>query len=260
MPTVHFNKDVFEQYAGKKLPLELLKDRIGLLGTDLEGIENNTITVEVFPNRPDMLSVQGFARAFSSFIGHKPGLREYHAIPSREKVIIEKPVSTVRPYTSCAIVRGIRYNDEKIRELIDIQEKLHITYGRNRKKIAIGIYPFEKIKTPIRFTAKKPEDILFRPLGADRKMSARDALKHHPAGLQYGHLLDGQKLFPVFLDANDEVLSVPPIINSHETGRITEETKEVFIECSGFDYGLLSACLNMIMAAMADMGGKTFSM
>src|SRR3989338_4637050 len=107
MPTVHFNKDVFEQYAGKKLPLELLKDRISFLGTDLEGIDGNTITVEVFPNRPDMLSVQGFARSFSSFIGHSTGLREYKATPSHEKVIIEKAVSAVRPYTSCAIVRGM---------------------------------------------------------------------------------------------------------------------------------------------------------
>src|SRR3989338_7638337 len=185
MPTVHFNKDVFEQYAGKKLPLELLKDRIGLLGTDLEGIENNTITVEVFPNRPDMLSVQGFARAFSSFIGHKPGLREYHSTPSKEKVIIEKPVSTVRPYTACAIVKGISFTDEKIKEIIDIQEKLHITHGRNRKKIAIGIYPFEKIKTPIRFTAMKPEDIVFRPLDAEKEMNAREILELHPTGQAY---------------------------------------------------------------------------
>ena len=28
---------------------------------------------------------------------------------------------------------------------------------------------------------------------------------------------------------------MPPIINSHETGKITEETKDIFIECSGFN-------------------------
>src|SRR3972149_8820998 len=143
MPTVRFNKGVFEHYAGKKLPLEQLKDRISFLGTDLEGIEDEVITVEVFPNRPDMLSVQGFARAFSSFIGAKKGLRKYTVEKSNEKVIIEKSVADVRPYTACAIVKNLHFDDEKIKEVIDIQEKLHITYGRNRKKVAIGIYPFE---------------------------------------------------------------------------------------------------------------------
>jgi phenylalanyl-tRNA synthetase beta chain len=226
----------------------------------LEGIEDNTITVEVFPNRPDMLSVQGFARALSSFIGHRTGLREYKATPSHEKVIIEKAVQSVRPYTSCAIVRGMKFDDEKIKEVIDVQEKLHITYGRNRKKVAIGIYPFEKIKTPIRFTAMKPKDIVFRPLDMDREMTALEILEHHPAGQAYGHLLQGNKMFPVFLDANDNVLSVPPIINSEETGRIIEETTDIFIECSGFEYELLSKCLNMILTALSDMGGKVYSM
>ncbi|HLD87664.1 MAG TPA: phenylalanine--tRNA ligase subunit beta [Candidatus Nanoarchaeia archaeon] len=260
MPTVRFNKDVFERYAGKKLPLDELKERISFLGTDLEGIEDNIITVEVFPNRPDMLSVQGFARAFSSFIGKNTGLLEYEVHPSKEKVIIEKSVHDVRPYTACAIVRGLHFDDEKIKEVIDIQEKLHITYGRNRKKIAIGIYPFEKIKMPITFTARKPEDIVFRPLGAEKEMDAKEILELHPTGKQYGHLLLGKKHYPVFLDATGKVLSLPPIINSHETGRITEKTQEVFIECSGFDYGLLSTCLNMILAALSDMGGKIESL
>ncbi len=260
MPTVHFNKDVFERYVGKKLPIEELKDRISFLGTDLEGIEDNIITVEVFPNRPDMLSVQGFARAFSSFIGNETGFKEYKSTPSHEKVIIEKEVHSVRPYTSCAIVRGMKFNDETIKEVIDIQEKLHITYGRSRKKVAIGIYPFEKIKTPIRFTAMKPEDIVFRPLDANKEMNAREILEQHPTGQAYGHLLEGKKMFPVFLDADNKVLSVPPIINSEETGRITEKTTDVFVECSGFEYELLSKCLNMILTAMADMGGHVYSM
>jgi len=71
MPTVKLNKGVFETLVGKKLPIEKLKDRISYLGTDLESIDDNEITVEIFPNRPDMLSEQGFARAFSSFIGEK---------------------------------------------------------------------------------------------------------------------------------------------------------------------------------------------
>ena len=76
MPTITLNKTVLEKLIGKKLSLEELKDRISMLGTDLEKIEGNEIVVEIFPNRPDMLSEQGFARALSSFIGVKTGLRK----------------------------------------------------------------------------------------------------------------------------------------------------------------------------------------
>ena len=260
MPTITLNKKAFENYVGKKLPLDKLKDRISLLGTDLENVTDNEIIVEVFPNRPDMLSVQGFARAFSSFIGAKTGLRHYKVEHSNEKMIIDKSVSNVRPYTACAIIKDMHFNDEKIKEVIDIQEKLHITYGRHRKKAAIGIYPYEKIKAPIRFMAKKPEEIVFQPLEFPRKINALEILKQHPAGREYGHLLEGREKFPVFIDANNEILSVPPIINSHKTGKINEKTKDVFIECSGFDFNVLQKCLNMLAAAMAEMGGRIYSM
>ncbi len=145
MPSVTLNKKVFEKLVGKKLDIEKLKDRISYLGTDLEGIEGDEINVEIFPSRPDMLSEQGFARAFSSFIGEKTGLRKYEVKDSGEKVIIDKSVAKVRPYTACAIVRNLKFDDENIREIIQIQEKLHITFCRNRKKAAIGIYPSEKV-------------------------------------------------------------------------------------------------------------------
>jgi phenylalanyl-tRNA synthetase beta chain len=260
MPTITVKKSVFEKLVGKELPLDVLKDRISYLGTDLEKIEDDEIVVEIFPDRPDMLSIQGFARAFSSFIGVKTGLIEYAAIKSKEKVIIDASVKKVRPFTACAIVKNLHFDDEKIKEVIQIQEKLHITYGRNRKKAAIGIYPCEKIKFPIRFTAKKPEDIKFQPLEFSKEMLGSEILSKHSAGREYGHLLDGLEKYPVFIDANNEILSMPPIINSHKTGKITEQTKDVFIECSGFDFNVLSICLNIIVTALADMGGEVYSL
>ena len=71
MPTINLNKTVFNKLVGKELSDEELRERIPMLGTDLEKVEGDLIEVEVFPNRPDMLSEQGFARAFSSFIGEK---------------------------------------------------------------------------------------------------------------------------------------------------------------------------------------------
>ncbi|MBU4503029.1 MAG: phenylalanine--tRNA ligase subunit beta [Nanoarchaeota archaeon] len=260
MPTITLNKKVFEKLIGKKMPIEQLKEKISFLGTDLEKIEGNEIVVEVFPNRPDMLSEQGFARAFSSFIGKRTGLRKYIAKKSNYKVIIDKSVKTVRPFTACAVVKGINFDDEKIKEVIQIQEKLHVTYGRNRKKAAIGIYPFEKIKLPIKYEARKHDEIRFQPLDTTEIMTVKQILTKHPAGREYAHLLEGLTAFPIFIDSNNAILSMPPIINSEKVGKITTKTKDVFIECSGFDFEILSKCLNIIVTALADMGGQIFEM
>ncbi|MBL7100341.1 MAG: phenylalanine--tRNA ligase subunit beta [Nanoarchaeota archaeon] len=258
MPTITLNKKVFERLVGKKLPLDQLQEKISFLGTDLEKIEGNDIVVEVFPNRPDMLSEQGFARAFSSFVGKKIGLRKYIVKKSNYKVIIDNSVKLVRPYTACAVVKEIKFDDEKIKEIVQIQEKLHITYGRNRKKAAIGIYPFEKIKFPIRFEARKSDEIRFQPLESPELMTAKQILTKHPAGREYAHLLENTQIYPAFIDANNEILSMPPIINSEKTGKINTKTKDVFIECSGFDFNILSKCLNIVVTALADMGGQIF--
>ncbi|MEK6809591.1 MAG: phenylalanine--tRNA ligase subunit beta, partial [Nanoarchaeota archaeon] len=219
--------------------------------------------VEVFPNRPDMLSEQGFARAFSSFIGVKTGLREYtvhESKDSHQKIIIDPSVKGIRPYTACAIVKGLHFDDETLQQIIQIQEKLHVTYGRNRKKAAIGIYPMEKITFPITYKAEIPGKIKFRPLEAHKEMTAAEILEEHKAGKEYGRLLQGLQKYPFFIDAKGEILSMPPIINSDLTGRVTEETKDVFVECSGFDFEVLSTCLNMIVTALADLGGEIYSL
>lgn len=262
MPSITLNKKVLEKLVGKKLSEDELKDRISMLGTALERFEGDEIIVEVFPNRPDMLSEQGFARALSSFIGVKTGLRQYEVKEGGKdyRVIIEDSVKKVRPFTACAIVKNLRMSDETIKEIIQLQEKLHITFGRNRKKLAIGVYPLERIKLPITYTARKPDEVRFQPLDSDKVMSGLEVLEKHPTGREYAHLLEGKELFPFFIDAKGEVLSMPPIINSHTTGKVTEKTKEVFIECSGFDFRALNQCLNIIVTALADMGGEIYSM
>jgi phenylalanyl-tRNA synthetase beta chain len=171
MPTITLNRNVVEKLSGVKLPDAELKERIAMLGTDLEELTKTEINVEIFPNRPDLLSEQGFARALASFAGKKTGLRKYNAKKSSYKMIIDDSVKNVRPYTACAVVKNLKFDEEKIEEIIKIQEKLHVTYGRNRKKVAIGIYPLDKITFPITFKADKPEKIIFQPLEA-RKMTA----------------------------------------------------------------------------------------
>ncbi len=259
MPTITINKKTFEQLVGKVLPLEELKDRISMLGTDLESIENDEINVEIFPNRPDMLSEQGLARAFSSFIGVKTGLRKYHTQESGGKVIVDPSVS-MRPYTACAIVKNLTFDDERIRQIMQIQEKLATTHGRNRKKSAYGIYPLTQISFPVSYVAKEPKAIKFQPLGFTQEISAADVLELHPKSQAYRHLTAGWTKYPFFIDAKNKVLSMLPFTNSEDTGKVDENTTEVFIECTGTDLANVEIALNIIVAALADMGGEIYSL
>ena len=260
MALITLNRKTFEKEIGKLD--EKMQERIAMFGTPLEKFDDNEIEIEIFPNRPDLLSYQGFKRSFLAFLGKKTGLKEYK-INKPEKnyqLVIDSSVKDVRPYTACAIVKELKLDNEKIKELIEIQEKLHLTLGRKRKKIAIGIYPLEKIKLPITFKALEPDYIRFIPLDSDKEMSGLQILQKHPTGKEYSHLLAGKSKFPVFVDAENKILSMPPIINSQLTGKVTEKTKEIFIECSGFDFKILKKCLNILVTILADMGGKIYQM
>jgi phenylalanyl-tRNA synthetase beta chain len=259
MAGIKFSKKEFEKQI--KLTKEI-EEKISMMGTHLESVNENEIEIEVTPNRPDLYTLQGLMRALKSFTGKETGLKEYKLNKPEKnfEVKIDSSVKEVRPYTACAIVKDIKFDDEKIKEIIAIQEKLHMTLGRNRKKIAIGIYPLEKITLPIRFEARKPQDIKFQPLEFERELNGLQILQSHPTGREYAHLLEGKTKFPIFIDAKDEILSMPPIINSHKTGKITETTKDIFIECSGFDFEILKKTINILVTMLADMGGNIYQM
>ena len=260
MPTIILNKTVLFASLRKRLRDIDLANAIDMLGPDVDTMTQDDVTIEVPPNRPDLLCEQGMARALSSFLGIKTGLRKYLVKKSNQKVIVDDSVSGVRPYTACAIVKGIRFSDATIKQVIQLQEKLHITYGRNRKKCAVGLYPLEHIRPPIRFMAKKSEDIIFAPLDMNKELTGSQILALHPTGREYGKLLEGQKRYPIFIDSRNNVLSMPPIINSNTVGKITEKTHDVFLEVSGFDLEYLNTALCMLTTALADMGGQILSM
>src|SRR3989344_8190225 len=134
MPTAKFSRKLLLELLGRKINDQELVNRINYLGGSFEGAAEDELSIEISPNRPDLLSEQGLARALKSFMSIKAGFRQYAVKKSAVKVIVDKSVKNIRPYTACAVVKNLKLNEEKIKAIIQIQEKLHVTFGRNRKK------------------------------------------------------------------------------------------------------------------------------
>ncbi len=235
---------------------EELIAKINSLGIPVEQVTETDVELEVLPNRADSLSAQGFLRALKAYLGKEPGLREYPIQKSKCTLIVEKSLPKEWPYAIACIIKGVVFTDERIKEVIDIQEKLGSTLLRQRKKGGIGLYPLEKIRFPVRFIGRKPEDIKFRPLEYPDSINGREILAKHPTGREYASICQSWEKFPLFVDAGDQVMSMPPIINSHDMGKIDESTRDVFLEATGRDLQTLTKALAIIATALADMGGK----
>ena len=242
---------------GKKVSDAELKDRISMIGTDLESMDDKEIVVEVFPDRPDMLTAAGFAKALSSFMGIKTGLEYYKINKSDYKVKVDKKVDKVRPEMVCAVVKNVKLNELIIQYLMQVQEKLHKTLGRDRRKLSIGVYDLDTIKFPLSYTTKS-RSFKFTPLEMEGEMSVTKILEEHPKGMDYAHLLENFKEVPILIDDNQKVLSMPPIINSEDT-KVTIDTKNLFIDVTGLDKNVCEQALNILTSAFSERGADIYS-
>ncbi len=258
MPTVEFDFRELISLLGESFKPSELKDRISMLGVDLESIDSEKIVMEVFPNRPDLLGIEGFARALKGILGIETGFVETKIEDSNVKLFIDPSVSPIRPCITAALVKEIYQNDEKLRSLMDLQEKLHITHGRNRKRASIGVHDMKHIEQPFSYKAVKPTEISFIPLDMNERMNLKQILERHPKGISYGWILENFDRYPIILDKNKNVLSFPPIINGELT-RVTENTRDIFIEITGLDEKAINQALNIIVTSLEDRGGKIYS-
>jgi phenylalanyl-tRNA synthetase beta chain len=255
MPLVEFSKSKLARLIGKRIPNEKMLERLTMYGLNVEADSPATVTLEVTPNRPDLMSEEGLARAMRGFLGVEKGLVEYKVKKSQYKAVVDPSVKGVRESTSAAVVKGVRLDSEGVAGLMQAQEKLHLTHSRNRKLAAIGVHDLDVIKFPVKYTTVGG-DAKFTPLDSGN-MTVREILTKHPKGRDYAHLLPGSR-YPVWQDADGKILSLPPIINSAHTA-ITARTKNLFIDLTGQQQKTVDQAMNILCAQLADAGGEVFS-
>jgi len=257
MPVINFSFKDLQQLVGGDLDFDTVVDRVPMMGADIHSVErgNDEMAFEFFPDRPDLYSVEGVARALRAFLGKSPGLRRYDVGRSDTILKVDPAVDAVRPFVWSALITDVEMNDYLIRSVMDLQEKLHLTVGRNRKKVAIGIHDFDAVTPPFLYTAVAPTEKSFLPLQGSREMNLREILEEHDKGRAFAFVLEGKEKYPIILDSQDVVLSFPPIINGMATA-VTEETKSIFVDCTGTDLNALKASVNILVTSFAERGAK----
>jgi len=252
MPTIEVSHKDLCDLIGKKFAIEELGEAISYAKGEIDAVDGDLLKIDIKDtNRPDLWSTEGIAREIKGRY-NPTGCPRYAVKESDVTVNVDRKNKSVRPYTVCAVVKNLKVTENVLSQMIQLQEKICGTFGRNRKEVALGVYDFDRIKPPIRFTTVKPDGIKFVPLDFKEELTPKEILERHPKGKEYGYLLAGLKEYPIFIDSRNEVLSIPPIINSDYSGKVTEDTKNVFIECSGFNFKFLIPALNVLVAALAD--------
>jgi len=265
MPTISLSHSMMEriqQLNGATHEKNGLSDLLPQMGCPVELNDDEKIEIEVFPDRPDLLSHETMAKAVRSFLGNhttEENEAEIEVSSSGIRITVDSSLEDVRPIIMGAVVRGVKTGntpserDSFIQSLMDHQEKLHMTLGRKRSLASIGVHDLSKLKPPFRYETVS-DDFSFEPLASENTMSIYEILNSHPKGVEYSKLMAGLESFPVILDSNDEVISFPPIINGNHT-TVGEETSDFFIDVTGFDKIACETCLLLVSLSLSELGG-----
>lgn len=259
MAVVTFAKSDLENLIGKKLTEKDYKERIPMIGAPLERLDekNDEIEFEIFPNRPDMLAIGGFARAIQGFFSIKKGLAKYEVKKSDYEVHVNPATYTTgRACVVFAVIKNINFTEETVAEFMQLQDKLGITIGRKRKKCSLGTYDLDDLEFPIRYEMK-PLDYKFIPLAFQEELTFKECLETHPKCIEYKHLTESWAEYPVYIDNKDRCMCLLPFTNA-EFAKIKPETKNIFLEVTGSDWKAVTEMLNIIVTALADRGGKLY--
>jgi phenylalanyl-tRNA synthetase beta chain len=263
MPTISFSLKDLQDLIGEKISIDELKELLSYGKAEFEDYNKDEDQATVScgdTNLPYLWSVEGIARLLKGILGKEKGIPKLEIFKeSKHELIADKSVSKVRPFISAFIARGKKIDDNSIKMMIDLQEKFCESYGRRRKKVAIGVYSYNKIKFPVTYKATDPESVKFTPLEFKKQMTQREILEEHPKGKEYAWILEGFDKYPLLIDSNDEVLSFPPIINSSYSGKIEIGDEDLFFEATGDDLDSVLLAANIFAQAFYERGFKIYA-
>jgi phenylalanyl-tRNA synthetase beta chain len=228
-------------------------DLLPYVGVDIEDVGKDVIRVEYNPNRPDLSSDYGVARALRGLLDIETGLPKFKlAGRSGLAVSIEDAVRKIRPYLIALVAKNGTLDDETLKQLIVMQEDLHNGIGRKRRKASIGIHNLDVIQFPVTYKTVSG-DYSFTPLDESSEFPIDQILKDLEIGKQYGHILSGFDRYPLIVDSFGTVLSLPPIINGQAT-KVNDRCRNLFVEVTATDQETAEDLLAILAITLYDAG------
>ena len=233
--------------------------------TDTKDLSTEVLyRIEVAANRYDLLCVEGIALALKIFLKKMtfPIIKPLNKLPEEERqLIVEPSVDLVRPIGLAAILTNMTFTDDSLRGFMDLQDKLHNNICRGRKYVSIGTHDLDTVKGPFYYRALKPSEFKFVPLNRIQEVDGNgmmQILKEDPKLSKYLYLIEDKEVYPLMMDSNGVILSVPPIINGNHT-KMTINTKNVLIDITGLDYTKCVIVLKILIAMFSKYCSEPFT-
>lgn len=291
MPTLSVEKEVLFRHIGKSYTDEAFDELCFEFGIELDEITSAReeaakaaagklskkqlseysaaviYKIDMPANRYDLLCVEGLSRALRIFSGDldAPAYALTTAGPPVHTMTVKQDsCDRIRPFAVCAVLRDVAFTPERYASFIDLQDQLHRNLCRQRTLVAIGTHDLDAVAPPFLYDARAPADIEFVPLvPSDRSFRADELMEFYETEVAAKHLkpyvpiIKDSPVYPVILDANDAVLSLPPIING-DMSKITLDTKNVFIECTATDLTKANIVLDTVVTMFSEYCATPF--
>lgn len=257
MPTIQCSFEDVKVLLGKKCSREELQEGLRAAKATLEGYDATTDLLTIAlgdTNQPYLWSAEGLARFLRHYWAQDKGIPKLTVKKTNNMLHVDPKLASIRPYIAAFTAKGKPITDYLLKQLIQLQEKLAENFGRRRQKLALGLYPSKKIQFPLSYRAVDPETTAFIPLETTKKENLRRILEYNPKGKEYGWILKDLEHYPILEDAKQHILSFPPIINSHDTGKISVGDNDLFFEATGTDYATVQLATIIFAYALADRG------
>ncbi len=253
MAIITFDLEDLARLGISKKDVEYSTDRLGM---SLESIDEKGATIDITPNRPDMLDIIGFARAVKFLMGKTVPKEKSYSLERKPLLTVDASAAarTVQPYISLAAAKNVNLGGNNLKNLINFTEKFCDTYGRKRKKLSMGLYNLDSVSGNLTYTAAKKGE--FAPLGSRKNETLKQILETHPKGVAYADILDKSVRYPVLKDERN-ILALIPIINSEST-KVTENTKNLLIDITASTRYAAEAAMNMFACSFIDMGADVY--
>jgi len=233
MPVIELSYSRLQKLVGK-VTKKQISDSLPFLGLDIESENKDLVRIEYSPNRPDYSTDFGIALGLQGLLGIKTGAIKINIKKSNKyKISVRPEVSKIRPFITGIVAKNGKIDDKTIKQFMAMQEDLHFGIGRKRKKSSIGIHDLDKISFPLVYTVTN-RNHKFIPLASEKDLSISEILEKTDVGKDYGKILENSTKVPIILDANQQTVSFPPIINAAIT-TVTTKTKNLFVEVTGIN-------------------------